>query len=385
MNKSIYYFFCLLVPLIVFFLYIFSGYITYSDFRVFYTSGDMVRHGMAVDLYNLSTQNYWQRSLFAGIPFQTVLVFFNPPFVALGYVLFSFLSPLIGYSVLLCINIVILLVCLRFVFSNIDRKKWPFFGIFVFFYQPLLVTLIQGQNTPLLFLGMIVSWGLFKKHKSFWAGVAIGLLAIKPQLLLFPLLLFLWKRQWRALAGLGLALSIFLCISVSLVGISGLIAYGRFLLLSTSFGGQYGIHPEYEPTIRGFLQLIFLTRSLPAILLPLFIGIAGMIGVFFWRFRGKWEPRTTKFDKQWGVLIWVIILTSLHTNDYELTLLLFPILMWLNTIKSTKRLYLAGGIIDVVLFPFYIYTSALVPFFVVLLILLLKSFPHETKKIVLDS
>jgi hypothetical protein len=344
----------------------------------------MVRHGFASSLYDLSAQSSWQKSLFSGVPFQTLLVFFNPPFVALGYVLFSFFSPQIGYAALFCINVLIMFVCLRLLFLHIDRKKWLLFGLFVFFYQPLLMALIEGQNTPLLFLGMIASWAFFKQKKLFQAGLAISLLAIKPHLLLFPLLLFIWKRQWKALGGLCLALGIFLCISVSLVGVGGLFTYGKFLIASTSLGEQYGIHPIYEPTIRGFLQLVFLTQSLPIIWLPLFVGIAGMTGIFLWNFRGSWQTATMKFDKQWGVLIWVILLTSLHTNDHELTLLLFPLLIWLNTIKSTKRLYFTAAAIDLVLFPFFIYTSILVPFFVGLLLLLLKSFPHEARAKQLD-
>ncbi|MEK7572227.1 MAG: glycosyltransferase family 87 protein [Patescibacteria group bacterium] len=341
------------------------------DFRAFYTGGLLIRHGVQEDFYNLQTQYDWQHMLFPSLEKSKLYPFFNPPFVALGYSLLTFFPLVAAYTLLSIINALIFLLCCFFLFKKIDKNRQSFFAIFILLFLPVYIVFAQGQSSFMLLLGLILSWFYFKKNKPFLAGVSLAFLIIKPQLLLLPVLLLLWKRQWRALLGIVSVGVLLFILSWVLIGWTGLVQYSQLLLASSSMGEQYGIHPMVQPTIRGFMQLVFLTPFLQDIWIPLSIGIIGVIILSFWGWRGKWQPTGDRFDRQWGILVIAMILGSLHTNYQDLVLLLFPFVVWLNSIKSQTRLFIAGGIINFLFLLFFIHTSLLAPFFLAIMILLI--------------
>src|SRR6185312_9379230 len=73
---------------------------------------------------------------------------------------------------------------------------------------PGLVGLLAGQFS-FFALGLVVlAWTLLERQRSLEAGLALSVLAFKPQLLLFLPLALLFRRDWRALLGLALGAGI---------------------------------------------------------------------------------------------------------------------------------------------------------------------------------
>jgi len=298
------------------------------DFRALYTAVVMLNNGVHGSFYNLSTQFFWQNSIF-NLPSKTDLMpFLNPPFLALFFLPLAKFPISIAYVFFSSINIFLAIVAFYFLVFPIGKKSVAqtitLFGFF-FFYFPVLITLLQGQWSFLLLLGLIFASHLFSKNKKILAGVSLSLLLIRPHLLFIPVLLFFVKQQWRMLSGLGFGVFVFTLISYAIVGFTGLNAYARLLLLIPFWGNKLTVHPFLEPTLRGFLQSLFHTSFILPIL-PIFI-----FGVLLTLFLVKKSLLSFNF----AALIIVILFTSIHTNYHDLVLLLLPCVF---IIKSIKRI-----------------------------------------------
>ena len=261
--------------------------------------------------------------------------FLNPPFLAL------FFSPLarfpisVAYIFFSIINIFLAMAAFCFLAFPTGKKSFAqtiTLFVFLIFYSPVWIALLQGQWSFLLLLSFIFASYLFSKNKKFLAGNPLSLLLIRPHLLLLPVLLLIIKRQWKMLSGLGFGIFIFTVISYATVGFTGLKDYMGLLSAIPFWGDKFTVHPILEPTLRGFLQSVFHTNLLLPIL-PIFV-----FGVLLTLFLVKKSLLSFNF----ACLITVVLFTSIHTNYHDLVLLLLPCVF---IIKSIKRI------------PFMIFTA----------------------------
>ncbi|MEA3377014.1 MAG: glycosyltransferase family 87 protein [Chloroflexota bacterium] len=75
-----------------------------------------------------------------------------------------------------------------------------------FFFRPVFPAIFNGQISPLLFLVLAAAYALHWQGHPFAAGLLFAIQALKPNATAFLLLavgiLFLFRQDWRALAGL---------------------------------------------------------------------------------------------------------------------------------------------------------------------------------------
>lgn len=328
-----------------------------ADMRTFYTSAVMLRNGVKENLYNIPTIALWQKAIFHDVSHFNINPFWNPPFVAILFFPLSFISFNNAYIIFAFLNTCIILACVYIILHELYPEKqyikalFPL--IFSFFYFPILLTICQGQLSFFLLGGIVFSWYAFK-HKSFFvAGIALSLLLIKPYMILIPLILLFWKKQWRTLQGVFLSTGFLIVISIFTVGWSGLYKYGELLFNGLFAAENYSLFPQTEPTLRGLLQLIAHSNSLYVIIIPFLIGIVCIGLLFTLTWKGSFDTTNSRFDMQWGILVIMIILTSIHTNYYELTLLLLPYIILLKYSNKNRFLYIGGIILDAITFAFY--------------------------------
>lgn len=79
-----------------------------------------------------------------------------------------------------------------------------------------------GHFTPVLAL-LSLSGLLLVDRRPVLAGALFGLMALKPQYLPVLLLYVLWKRRWRALAGVALVFVTLTALGLAVVGVDGLL------------------------------------------------------------------------------------------------------------------------------------------------------------------
>lgn len=336
------------------------------DFRAMYTGGMMLSHGVSGNFYDLKTQYHWQEMIFPDLPPKALMPFVYPPFVAIIFVPVTFVSLSLAYQLFAVVNTCLFLfityLLIKRLFPGKQKNLVMYMFLFVLFYFPVLQAIWQGQLTFFLFAGFIFSWYLFKKDKPFLSGMALSLLLFRPHLILLPLLLLVWKKQGRALLGFTALSGLLFMISFFLVGWQGLISYINLLLTIPSFGEAYTVHPQLEPTLRGFLQIIFQSDAFSVVFVPYFVGSVFLTAVAGLVWKGTWKPSSEKFDLQWAILSLAIIATSMHTNYHDLVLLLFPCLVVFTHLRRKVLFFVTIVSIDLLLLFFFPLPSLLLPF-----------------------
>jgi hypothetical protein len=433
-------FFLLLSCAILFFLTISliniqEDIIIRHDFRSFYTGALMISEGVRDNFYNLSSQEIYQNSF---LPLNAPK--YLSPFVYLP-IIGAIISPLTSYSLKIAFvtlgifNLVLLLFCSFLLirvtnqrFYKLPRTESPRFsgGLslnhfthraaeplttfrlhprfekagfwrsdykyrfslipFILTFSPAWETFSQTQLSILLLLTFVGSFLLMRKEKLFLAGLLLSFLLFRPQLILLPIFVLLIKRQWQILKGIVFGSFLLISISIYLVGLPGLLNYPHLILDAISWGDKYTMHPQLEPTWRGFIHQVFQTTTLNSIFWYWLSGVIIAIFLLIKYLRGQLVFRSAKFGLQWAMLILITLVTSLHTNFHDLTLLLFPLTLIISSNIPLRvigkwnpmlLLYLYLLLIFVwIFFTNYLqYPFFAVPFYVFIFLFLYK--PHQ--------
>jgi hypothetical protein len=162
----------------------------------------------------------------------------------------------------------------------------------------------------------------------------LALLLIKPQFILVPLLLLLFKRRWRALGGMLGGIGALSLLSVVIVGPKGILDYVRLLAAASKWGDENGIHPQAMHSWRSFLHRALQTDAAADVQLLWLVGVGITLLLLARSFRGEWKPQTARFDLQWAMLLFAITLCSPHTNAHDLSLLLVACGLVINFLRQ---------------------------------------------------
>ena len=302
-------------------------YLYNVDFRAFYSAGQMLLAGVGADFYDPMTQYLWQSKFVEMSSLSQLLVFLNPPFVVVPFALVAMLPMSAAYLVWATVNVILLaIVCYLLVEMLADAGHRAQYAVLVLavLFLPVIVTLMQGQLSFLLMIGLLMSWRAFQAGKELESGLWLGLLLVKPQLALVPALVMLWQRQWRALAGLTLAGAVSLAISLFLVGWSGLKGWARGMAVASGWGDMYGIHPQRTYTWRGILHRLLGTDNAGEVMIWWLAGSMVALALLFWVWRRRVGVKIPPSDIQWALLVIVMLFVSPHTYIHDLSLLLIP-------------------------------------------------------------
>jgi hypothetical protein len=234
-------------------------------------------------------------------------------------------------------------------------------------YLPLIRGLMLGQNSPLVLLGLCGLYVALKRGQGVWGGLALVLVALKPQVLPIILLLLLLQKQWNTLvvfvgvmAGLSLA-------AIPILGAGWPIQYAQLLIGVSAWGNTGAIDPAIMHNWRGFLTNLFGPGPLSGLVTPLFALLSlatALLVAYAWyrssRSRGQGpgardqefsphsalrtphseDPYNPQFDLLWALAVLAAVLTSLHFNPHDLTLLVFP--AWIIGAYATSGLWNRG-------------------------------------------
>jgi hypothetical protein len=199
-------------------------------------------------------------------------------------------------------------------------------------YLPLIRSLMLGQNTPLVLLGLCSTYVTLKRGQHFWAGASLLLVALKPQVLPVVLLLMLLQGHWKALvtfAALMLALSV---AAMPTLGVAWPLDYVKLLVGVAGWTDVGAIDPAIMHNWRGFFTNLF-SGQLAGLVTPFFM-LASLLSVGLlvraWLSSRqalenvKVPTHTQAWDLLWALAGIVAVLTSLHLNPHDLALLIFP-------------------------------------------------------------
>ena len=304
-----------------------------ADFRTFYCSGYLVRTGHARRIYDYEVQKQVQNALVT--PSDVALPFYHPAYEALLFVPFSLASYRVGYFLFIGFNVALLVTSAFLIrpyllgLASVWRML-PFALLPLFF--PTGIALMQGQDSILLLALYSCAFAAIAAGNDFLAGCLLGFALLKFQIAVPIAILFLIWRRWRIIAGFAAGGFAVLITSIWLVGIHGLVAHARFLLgvssgLATP-GDQVrnGIFPWAMPNLRGMLFSLG-GAHLPSIWLQ---GETAALSLLVLWLAARKRKEITSPGSALALTIVCALLVSYHLQIHDLTLLILPVVLWLD-------------------------------------------------------
>lgn len=243
----------------------------HNDFTFYYAAARIgVSHGWQ-SIYDLAVQQQELNALGAGIQIAELARFISPPPVAW----IALPLTLLPYDVAYWIWSFLLLAAITWswylVAPGRGRSRLIHL-VAAIAWVPVIYGLQLGQPGPFVALGVAGCFALLSTRRPFIAGLALGTLALKPQLgFLIPVALLVAGR-YRAFAGAAAALALLIAASAANVGPSAIGAYQERLAFAA------GVPVNRSLTLAPIIGDLTMTRVVQ-------VGIAIWALAIVYRFR----------------------------------------------------------------------------------------------------
>lgn len=176
-----------------------NGVVVGKDFMAFYIGGTIVRHGKARQLYDGALQRQTEAEVLAPETREGYSYFINPAPVAVAYSLLTWLPYAAAAHVHTVLMLLAYFAAMRLLADQLgpDSGHWRVAAVVGLLWFPMAHTITGGQNAALTMLLMALLLWSTVRHKSYVAGLALGLLLFKPQYALPIMGLLLLRGQVR--------------------------------------------------------------------------------------------------------------------------------------------------------------------------------------------
>ncbi|MDI3339944.1 MAG: glycosyltransferase family 87 protein [Sphaerobacter sp.] len=311
------------------------------DFLTTYTAARILARGEGADLYNWWTQYAVQHPILAahGVSWSDRILqpYVAPPLLGLLALPLQVLPA--GGALLLWVVLSVagLVLAGRLLDRALDLRLGRLCPLLVLSFFPAYYTLLLGQSEALLVLGVVAFVLLSRRQADLLAGVALGVLVLKPPLLVVPVIYLVTKQRWRALAGLSLACVLAAALSLAALGPGGVADYLRLSRELSQPEGTIATNVAGMINIRG--ALIRLLPGAPALLQQ--FGIAGLsltlltVCVAAWRRTGA-ERGTPAEEAELALMLLATCLVSYHALIHTGVLILPAVaLLWRGMARTT--------------------------------------------------
>lgn len=196
----------------------------HNDFTFYFAAARIgVEHGWG-SMYDLHLQQAQLDAMGSGITIAELARFISPPPVAWIALPFTLLPYSVAYWAWSLLLIVALVVTWRLAAPGSGRARLILLVAAVG-WLPVIYGLQLGQPGFLVAAGVAASCALLRANRSVWAGVALAVLVLKPQLAILVPPALLVAREYRAFAAATISLGLLAAASVLAVGPGGVNDY----------------------------------------------------------------------------------------------------------------------------------------------------------------
>jgi len=304
-----------------------------TDFPDRYAAARMVREGYGHQLYDFDAQDQFQIR-YAG---RTGEFYIHPPFETLLFLPISLLPMPSAYLLWCLLNVGVLaytaIVFQRHVFKRFDwRVLLPSF----FLFPPVLIALLQGQDSLLLLLLMTLAAIELRRGRDFTAGCLLGCGLFKFHIVLTLIVLLASLRRKGFFGGFALVFVTFLLISAGISGWGFLTAYPRFLMSLSSLK-RADIYPAAMANIRGLISVSGIVQDTTARLALIWIVSIALFWYAWSRFKSS-KSSGGAINLAFGNFVLAAILISYHLSPSDLCIALLPIGLFAQYLAEHSRI-----------------------------------------------
>ena len=317
-----------------------------TDFPDFYCAARMLAEGHGHQLYDATVQRQYQ-ARYSG---RVGTLYIHPPFEAVLYLAVSWLPLRRAYLLWSFLSLAFLGASVRRLANEaLLPGDWRLGLAASLTFVPALLCLLQGQDSLLLLLLVVLAFTALRRGRAFAAGCWLGLGLFKFQLIL-PLALVLVLTQGRTVRaslgkGFGLITLALGGLSAAICGWSVFIDYPDFLahLQAQPFAG---ISPQAMANFRGLTYVFFHSDHSPwAVAAVSILSAAALIKTLIgWKYAhlasrpelsGETQP---EFDRAFAGTVLFALLVSYHLNPHDLSLLLLSMVLLCGTAATRQPL-----------------------------------------------
>jgi hypothetical protein len=199
-------------------------------------------------------------------------------------------------------------------------------------FTPTFISVFLGQDTAFILLGVLLCVMCFTAKRDLFAGLALGLTMVKPQIAIQLGLPLLFCRR-RAFVGFAVAAFTLIVWSWLLVGTNGLKSLVEVLIV-LSKGQGYGIKQEEMASVTGLLAIAGInTKWAWVVFLVAIPGIS-----LLWRRYGLSK-------ESFALAVVIAVFASPHLHRQDLALLALPLVVSHRMAPAGAALVLLGAFV----------------------------------------
>jgi hypothetical protein len=308
-------------------------FLHHADLRQLYAGAYIMRTGNAHSLYDFALQKKTEDIVVSAEPDEYELPFVSPAYYAFWLAPLSKLPYKTAYFALVALDLALLASCawlLKPWTVNL-RAIYPWLPLAMLAgFPPVGTTFIMGQNSVWLTFLLIAAFVLLDRDRNVAAGSLVALSLFKFQIAIPIAIVFLLCRRWRF--SLGVSAAVLAIFSVWLTGIQQAKHYVLSILALSTVLSRTGIA---QPVVLWNVManvtavLIKIFRTPTATFWVLTASLGASVGLFVFSVRRGYR----KSDAD--LLLMAIpcaVLVSYHTYPHDLSVLLLPMLVLLDSV-----------------------------------------------------
>jgi hypothetical protein len=296
-----------------------------GDFGLFWTAARLLLAGRLSDAYHMpALAQAWHPLVAgaAGVPDMPPPAPYPPFFFAL-LVPLTWIPASIAYAVWVGLSIAAVALVARRYGPTGSWGRW-LRPLLVLTFWPLLWGICLGQPIAFLLYAFQAAYDAWRARHDFRSGLWLSLLLVKPQYVLFLVLVLLGKRRWAALCGLAVAGVTCVALSIAVAGAEGITSYLSLLLDLAHLQSQSGIGPEWMIGWRGLMASLLPQGHETAGLIATGLLSVLTVSSLWVIWRGDWQPTSRHFATQVLATMLVTMLVSFHNHLHGAAFLLVP-------------------------------------------------------------
>jgi alpha-1,2-mannosyltransferase len=327
--------------------------IKFQDFLQFPIAARLIAHGHADQLYDDEVLAREIRVI-AGRDTRVYLQYFYGPQVAVPFIPLASLPFLKQAEIWVALSLLLYFGCIYLILkrSAALRSYRALVALSALAYPPLFQFFVRGQLSAAVLVCVTAAYLAFLSKRDFLAGVALGLLAFKPQFLVAIPLILLLAQAWKVLAGVAISAAAQLALTSVYFGRSVMQAYFARLLHSAGHPGSTELifSPIQMHSLYSFWEILIPWR--PGVWVLYLLSSIAVIGIAAAIWKSS-APVTLRFS----ALVFAAVLVNPHLYIYDL-LALAPAFLLLTDWSLQNSSHPAKPLLDVLL-----YLAFLLPLF----------------------